>query len=78
MKAVQVLLDEALLERLDRDPEVQRDGRSAVVRRATADYLRRVRRKEIADAYQRAYGGDKSGLGEEFAGWEDQGKWPAK
>jgi mRNA interferase MazF len=74
MKAVQVLFDETLLQRLDRDPEVKRDGRSAVLRRATADYLRRVRRKEIGEAYQRAYG-DKSGLGEEFAGWEDQGTW---
>jgi len=77
MKAVQVLFDETLLQQLDRDPEVKRDGRSAVLRRATADYLRRVRRKEIADAYQRAYGA-KAGLGNDLAGWEDQGAWPEK
>jgi metal-responsive CopG/Arc/MetJ family transcriptional regulator len=77
MKAVQVLFDESLLQRLDRDPEVKRDGRSAVLRRATAEYLRRARRKAIADAYRRAYG-DKAGLGDEFAGWEDQGAWPEK
>lgn len=77
MKAIQVLFDDALLRRLDRDAEVRRDGRSAVLRRAAAEYLRQARRKEIAEAYRRAYA-DKAGLGEEFSGWEDQGVWPEK
>jgi metal-responsive CopG/Arc/MetJ family transcriptional regulator len=77
MKPVQVLFDEALLERLDADDEVRRLGRSAVLRRATAEYLRRRRARSVAIAYERAYS-KRPGLGEEFAGWEDQGTWPEK
>jgi metal-responsive CopG/Arc/MetJ family transcriptional regulator len=77
MKPVQVLIDERLLRRLDADEEVRRFGRSAVLRRAAADYLRRSRTKRIAEAYKRAYGKD-SGLGDEFAGWEREGAWPVK
>jgi metal-responsive CopG/Arc/MetJ family transcriptional regulator len=77
MKPIQVMMDEKLLRRLDADREVRREGRSAVLRRATAEYLRRSRRRRIAEAYQRAYRGGE-GLGSEFAGWEDEGSWPGK
>ena len=77
MKPIQILIDEPLLRRLDADEEVRRFGRSAVLRRAAADYLRRSRARRIAQAYQRAYAG-KTGLGEEFAGWEGEGSWPGK
>lgn len=75
MKAVQVMLDEGLLARLDEDPEVRRTGRSAVLRRAAEEYLARSRREAVAEGYRRAYG-DAGGLGEEYEGWEEQGHWP--
>ena len=75
MKAVQVMFDEELLARLDADREVQRMGRSAILRRAVAEFLERRRREAIADQYRRAYG-DGQGLGEEFEGWEEEGVWP--
>jgi len=75
MKPVQVLFDEALLRRLDADAEVRRVGRSAVLRRAAAEYLRLARKRRSTEAYRRAYRGG-SGLGEQFAGWEDEGVWP--
>jgi metal-responsive CopG/Arc/MetJ family transcriptional regulator len=75
MKPIQVTFDEELLARLDSDPEVRQHGRSEVLRRATAAYLRRSRAKRIAEAYRRAYGG-AAGLGAEFAGWESEGAWP--
>ena len=77
MRPVQILMDESLLRRLDADQEVRRFGRSAVLRRAASDYLRRAEAKRIADAYRLGYGKDR-GLGEEFAGWQDEGSWPAK
>jgi metal-responsive CopG/Arc/MetJ family transcriptional regulator len=77
MKAVQVLLDEKLLKELDRDAEVKRDGRSAVVRRATADYLRRKRRAAIRNAYERAYG-KNAPLEDDFDGWTDEARWLEK
>ena len=77
MKAIQVMFDEALVKRLDADGEVRKVGRSAVLRRAAAEYLRRSRARRISEAYRRAYW-DAQGLGEEFAGWENEGSWPEK
>ena len=56
MKAIHITLDEQLLEALERDEEVKQKGRSAVIRRAVTDYLRKKRREAIAEAYQRGYG----------------------
>lgn len=75
MKAIQVVLDEDLLARLDASDEVKAEGRSAVLRRAAAEYLARRRREGIAAQYRKAYAGSP-GLGEELEGWEDQGSWP--
>jgi len=74
MKAIQVTLDEALLARLDADAEVRRDGRSAVLRRAADEYLRRRRKRAIAEQYTKAYRG--GALSDEFSGWEQEGTWP--
>jgi metal-responsive CopG/Arc/MetJ family transcriptional regulator len=78
MKAVQVLFDEALLERLDADAEVRAKGRSAVLRRAAAEYLRGRRARGTAEAYRRAYGASRNGIGDEYAGWPGEGAWPGK
>jgi metal-responsive CopG/Arc/MetJ family transcriptional regulator len=75
MKAIQITLDDALLARLDADEEVRREGRSAVLRRAADEYLRRRRKRAIADQYAKAYRSDP-GLGVEFSSWEDEGAWP--
>ncbi|HKZ32981.1 MAG TPA: ribbon-helix-helix protein, CopG family [Vicinamibacteria bacterium] len=77
MKPIQMLIDEPLLRRLDADEEVRQVGRSEVLRRAAAAYLRRSRARRIAEAYQKAYG-DARGLGDEWAGWENEGTWPAR
>jgi metal-responsive CopG/Arc/MetJ family transcriptional regulator len=77
MKPIQILIDEKLLKRLDADEEVRRAGRSAVLRRAAAEYLRRSRARRIAERYRHAYR-TEAGLGEEFAGWEDEGSWPER
>jgi metal-responsive CopG/Arc/MetJ family transcriptional regulator len=74
MKAIQVTLDEQLLARLDATEEARQEGRSAVLRRALAEYLARRRRSEIAEGYARAYG--EVGAVDELAGWESEGVWP--
>ena len=77
MKPIQIMMDEELLRRLDRDAEVRRAGRSAVLRRAAGEYLRRSSARRIAAAYRKAYGAGP-GLGTDFSGWEDEGTWPGK
>ena len=75
MKAIQVNLDEQLLAQLDADEEVRRDGRSAVLRRAVATYLRSKRAKDIAQRYREGYG-ETSGPPAELEGWSAEGTWP--
>jgi hypothetical protein len=55
MKAIQIMLHEELVARLDASEEVKAEGRSAVLRRAAAEYLDRRRREAIADLYRKAY-----------------------
>ena len=73
MKAIQITFDERLLAKLDSDEEVKREGRSAVIRRAVADYLRKKRRATIADAYRRAYGKQPAEL--DLAGWAKERRY---
>jgi hypothetical protein len=75
MKPIQVVFDEKLLRQLDADEEVRKYGRSAVLRRAAADYLRRAKTRRITANYRRAYGSNP-GLPEEFEGWPAEGSWP--
>jgi metal-responsive CopG/Arc/MetJ family transcriptional regulator len=70
-------MDEALLAKLDADEETKRDGRSAVLRRAAAEYLKRRHRASISERYRKAYAAEQ-GLGPEFQGWEDQGVWASE
>ena len=73
MKAIQITFDEALLERLDRHPSVRERGRSAVVREAAAEYLKR--QEDIARQYRTGYC-DTSSLDDELEGWAAEGAWP--
>ncbi len=75
MKPIQIMMDPDLLESLDATEEVRREGRSAVLRRAVAHYLKEIRRTEIRERYRRAYG-ESPGLGDGFDGWTEQGAWP--
>ena len=68
-------MDEELLKVLDASEEVRRDGRSAVLRRAAAEYLRRQRKEIIATQYHRAYR-DAAGLRDELEGWGEEVHWP--
>jgi metal-responsive CopG/Arc/MetJ family transcriptional regulator len=77
MRTIQITLTDELLARLDADTEVRQHGRSAVLRRAADGYLRRRRKRSIAEQYAKAYAADV-GLGEQFSGWEDESAWPER
>lgn len=72
------MMDEELLQALDKDREVQRLGRSAVIRQITIEYLKRERRNEIAKQYKHAYEPHKGALEEDFGAWSNEGIWPEK
>jgi metal-responsive CopG/Arc/MetJ family transcriptional regulator len=69
------MFDEKLLAELDADEEVQKRGRSAVLRAATAAYLHRRRAAQIARAYRRGYRGSADAT-EDLEGWSEQAVWP--
>jgi len=74
MKVIQVMMDPDLLAALDSTEEALQEGRSAVLRRAVSEYLDRRRRDKIREQYHQAY--SNGDLGEEYAGWEEEGVWP--
>lgn len=81
MKPVQVTFDDALLDRLDRHPTVRARGRSAVLREAAAEYLRKKDAEEIDRRYRAGYRGggavpDPAGIDDELDGWAAEGAWP--
>ena len=78
MKTVQVMFDEPLLAELDGTEDVREKGRSAVIRQLASDFLRQRRAQEIDAQYERAYAGVEDPLGKDFAGWEEEGAWPAE
>lgn len=75
MKAIRVTFDESLLKRLDSHPAVKQRGRSAILREAAIDYLRRQDRAEIDRLYGKGYG-EKNSVEPELLGWDEEGVWP--
>lgn len=71
-------MDEKTLRAFDKDEEVKLKGRSAVMRRLTAEYLKRKEAREISARYKKAYGEAGNGIHEELDGWEEEGVWPEK
>ena len=75
-KAVQVSLDEDLLERIDRDPETRQRGRSAVIRSALQLYLRAKERHAVDQAILQAYEGHADELLKEVEDLLEGQAWP--
>ena len=82
MKPIQVTFDETLLARLDRHPMVRERGRSAVLRTAAAEFLKRQAAEETDRRYRAGYADAAEGDCEpgdwprELDGWAAQGVWP--
>lgn len=74
MKAVQATFDEGLLDKLDCYCAARASGRSAAIREAVADYLRRKEAEDAALRYQAGYGAAPADA--DLSGWADEGVWP--
>ncbi len=77
VKSIQISIDEQLLKEIDRQAETRARGRSAFIRRAVAEALRRRRDSEIDAAYRRGYGTDPQAV-EEIGPWLGEQSWPEK
>lgn len=75
MKAVQFTIDEELLRRIDSHPRTKQEGRSAFLRAAATEYLRRQRSRDIGEAYRKGYG-DKPPDPDEFFVAPEAQPWP--
>jgi predicted RNA-binding protein YlxR (DUF448 family) len=69
-------MDMDLLDRIDRDPEVQERGRSAFIRSAVELYLTAKRRRAIDDQIARAYEGQADSLQDEIVDLMGDQAWP--
>lgn len=74
MKAIQITIDELLLEAMDALPEAKQRGRSAFIREAIRSYMAQMRSERIDAAYRKGYG---DGLKDPDLGpWEEAQAWP--
>jgi len=78
VRAVQVSIDEALLKRIERDPEAREHGRSAFIRSAVELYLQAKKRREIDDSIRRAYAGQADDMLDEIAELMEAQTWPRR
>ena len=75
METIQVVLDSQLLKAADLAAKRQKVNRSALIRQALRDHLKRVREQELEEQDRRGYMAQPQRQ-EEFRVWEDAGAWP--
>lgn len=75
-QAIQVSMDQELLKRIDRDPEVKKTGRSAFIRSAVELYLKAKQRRRIDAEIGRAYEGCADRMLDEVAELVEAQEWP--
>ena len=77
-KAVQISVDRALLDRIDRDPQTKKQGRSAFIRDAVTLYLEVKRRRDTDARIRTAFGAHDSEILAEVESMLEGQAWPAK
>jgi metal-responsive CopG/Arc/MetJ family transcriptional regulator len=73
MKAIQVVMDERLLKAADREAKRRKINRSALLREALWEHLKRRRIAEVEEREREAYARQPA---DEFAIWEKVQVWP--
>lgn len=77
METIQVVLDSELLRDADAAAQRARVNRSALVREALREHLRRLRTREAEARDRRGYRERPEGAGE-VAAWERVASWPQR
>ena len=75
MQTIQVVLDAKLLKSTDLAAERQKVNRSALIRQALLEHLKRLRVLELEAQDRQGYLA-KPQIEEEFRIWEDAASWP--
>lgn len=75
METIQVVLDGQLLKAADQAAKRQKMNRSALIRRALKEHLRRLRIVELKERDRRGYQA-KPQRAEEYRPWEEAAAWP--
>jgi metal-responsive CopG/Arc/MetJ family transcriptional regulator len=77
METIQVVLDAKLLRATDRAARRTKLNRSALVRNALREHLRRLQIRELEERDRKGY--QISPLdGDQLSGWESEAAWPAE
>jgi metal-responsive CopG/Arc/MetJ family transcriptional regulator len=75
MNTIQVVLDSKLLRAADRAARRQKLNRSALIRQALEQYLKRLHMTELEERDRRGYEAQPQRI-EELRVWEDAAAWP--
>ncbi|HEV2689256.1 MAG TPA: ribbon-helix-helix protein, CopG family [Bryobacteraceae bacterium] len=77
METIQVVLDKTLLRAADRTARRTRQNRSALIRDALREHLRRLEIREFEERDRQGYL-RKPQASDEFLVWEAEAAWPAE
>jgi metal-responsive CopG/Arc/MetJ family transcriptional regulator len=77
METVQIVLDKTLLQAADRAARRTRQNRSALVREALREHLKRLEMR-ASEAQDREGYARRPAKRDEFALWEGEAAWPAE
>jgi metal-responsive CopG/Arc/MetJ family transcriptional regulator len=75
METIQVVLDAKLLKAADVAAKNQKTNRSALIRRALEEHLRRLRVLDLEERDRRGYQAQPQRV-EEYRAWEEAAAWP--
>ena len=75
METIQVVLDAKLLKAADVAAKRQRVNRSALIRQALQEHLKRLRVLDLEERDRRGYRARPQRI-EEYRGWEEIAVWP--
>jgi metal-responsive CopG/Arc/MetJ family transcriptional regulator len=77
VETIQVVLDAKLLKAADAAAKRERVNRSALIREALQEHLKRLRIRDLEERDRRGYQA-KPQRKEEYLPWEDAAAWPAE